>query len=369
MSSLEQDDADKQLRQAVPWVSDPDNRDEQTRRLQEDVIEAAKRLERESGELPAPRTAGASTSIAFRVPVARIRADESTPEDRARKIWAELKPQFVTPQEKSSLSIVTMAAGLFSAMAVSATVALMVVHFVHIPPTGGDLAGEERAPKGDSRIASTLGDLARFSDAQAKMTHPEEPAVAPETLLTSVAPNDNTPPKAPAAAPQQSAKLEPARPEPAAPASGPAPTVNAVPEPRPASPPPQAASPPPQTALPAPQAVSPPPQPASPLPQTASPAPQAASPLPPEEAASLLKRGQDLLAAGDIASARLMLTLVAEAGNAEACVILAGTFDPTVLAKLRAVGVQGDPAKARAWYGRATELGSKEAGQRLQAMR
>jgi TPR repeat protein len=69
---------------------------------------------------------------------------------------------------------------------------------------------------------------------------------------------------------------------------------------------------------------------------------------------SLLKRGQDLLAAGDIASARLMLTLVAEAGNAEASFILAGTFDPTMLAKLRAVGVQGDPAKARAWYARAS---------------
>ena len=40
MSSPNQDDADKQLQQAVPWVSDPHNReqrDEQTRRLQEEV--------------------------------------------------------------------------------------------------------------------------------------------------------------------------------------------------------------------------------------------------------------------------------------------------------------------------------------------
>jgi TPR repeat protein len=83
----------------------------------------------------------------------------------------------------------------------------------------------------------------------------------------------------------------------------------------------------------------------------------------------MLKRGRDLIASGDIASARLMLTLVAEGGNAEAAFALAGTFDPTVLANLRAIGVQGDPAKARTWYARAAELGSLEARQRLQALR
>jgi TPR repeat protein len=72
---------------------------------------------------------------------------------------------------------------------------------------------------------------------------------------------------------------------------------------------------------------------------------------------------------GDIASARLLLTLVAESGNPEACFILAGTFDPAVLAHLRAIGVRGDPAKARAWYARAAELGSLQARQRLQALR
>jgi TPR repeat protein len=80
----------------------------------------------------------------------------------------------------------------------------------------------------------------------------------------------------------------------------------------------------------------------------------------------LLKRGQDLIAAGDIASARLMLTHLAEAGDAEASFTLAGTFDAAVLAKLRVVGVQPDPAKARAWYARAAEQGSLEAKQRLQ---
>jgi hypothetical protein len=341
MSSRDQDDADKQLQQAVPWVSDPNNqeqRDEQTRRLQEDVIEAAKRLERGSGLLPAQQPADARTAVGFRLSAPRARRDEASPEDRAQQIWAELKPQFILRQEKSGLSVLTIAAGLLGAMAVSAIVALAVVNVVHYSTVysnvRADLPGEERAAKGDSRAAATLGELARFSEAQAKMTHIDEPVVPPETLLGSVPPNDIAAPKTPAAATPLSAKVEPARPEIVTPAASPVPTVNAVPESRPASP-----------------------------------QPQTASPLPQDEVAPLLKRGQDLLAAGDIASARLMLTLVAEAGNAEACVILAGTFDPAVLAKLRAVGVQGDPEKARAWYARAAELGSQEARQRLQALR
>src|SRR5262249_13025733 len=110
--------------------------------------------------------------------------------------------------------------------------------------------------------------------------------------------------------------------------------------------------------------------PASPVPAaSASPKAQPASPLPPDEIASLLKRGRDLIAAGDIASARRMLTLVADAGSAEGCFILAGTYDPAVLAGRRTIGVPGDAVKARAWYERASELGSLEARQRLQALR
>jgi len=336
MSSLDKDDADKQLQQAVPWVSDPHNReqrDEQTRRLQEEVVEAAKRLEREPVELPSQLPAETRTAVSFRLATARIRKDDASPEDRARQIWAELKPEFISPPQ-DGLRVASLVMAALGAMAVSAMVALVVVNIVHVPTTGADLAGEERAARGDSQSAATLGDLAKFSAAQAKMTHTDEPAVPAETLLASAPPNDIAAPKYPAAVTPQSVKVEPARPEIAAPAPSPVPTVNAVPEPRPASP-----------------------------------VPQPASPLPQDEMVSLLKRGQDLLAAGDIASARLMLTLVAEAGNAEASFILAGTFDPTMLAKLRAVGVQGDPAKARAWYARAAELGSLEARQRLQALR
>lgn len=328
MSSLDQDEADKQLQKAVPWVSDPHDpkqRDEQTRRLQEEVIEAARRLESELVELPSQPSAGPRSVVDFHLPAPRVRKEAPSSEDRARKIWAELKPQFVAPQERAGVSGLVMVAGLTGAMAISAIVATIVVNVFPHPAIIADLAGEERAAKGDSRAAATLGDLTRFSEAQAKMTRTDEPIVPPETLLASAPPNEIAAPPATISPPP--VRVEPARPEVATPAANPAPVANAVPE------------------------------------------PPSASPLPQDEVASLLKRGQDLLAVGDIASARLLLTLVAESGNPEACFILAGTFDPAVLAHLRAIGVRGDPAKARAWYARAAELGSLQARQRLQALR
>jgi TPR repeat protein len=96
------------------------------------------------------------------------------------------------------------------------------------------------------------------------------------------------------------------------------------------------------------------------------PEPRPADSLSRDEIASLLRRGQDMIATGDIASGRLFLTRAALAGDAEASLALAGTYDPAVLANLKAVGVQPDLAKARAWYTRAAEQGSQEAKMRLQ---
>lgn len=97
---------------------------------------------------------------------------------------------------------------------------------------------------------------------------------------------------------------------------------------------------------------------------TGSPAPAAASALTKNEISEMLKRGRDLIGAGDVASARLVLAHVAEL-DAEASLVLAGTYDAASLSNLKAVGVAPDPAKARAWYARAAELGSLEARQRL----
>jgi hypothetical protein len=340
MRTPDEDDNDKQLQRAVPWVTDPQNReqrDKETRRLEEDVLEAAKRLERESAGFSPQLPAVPRTKAEFRLAEARLRGDaesgrredNESGEDRARRIWSELKPQFVPQPTRDGLPRLVMVAGFLAAMALSATAAMVVVSIVPPPTTSADVTGvehapknEERAPKGNSFAAATLGDLAKVSEAQAKM-RVDEPAVPAETLLAAAAPNDIAAPKpsGPTSPPPANAIIEPARPEIATPAPSPVPAASASPT------------------------------------------------LPPAEVASLLKRGRDLIASGDIAGARLMLTLVAESGSAEAAFVLAGTFDPDVLANLRAIGVQGDPTKARTWYTRAAELGSLEARQRLQALR
>jgi hypothetical protein len=84
-----------------------------------------------------------------------------------------------------------------------------------------------------------------------------------------------------------------------------------------------------------------------------------------EEIAILLKRGQDFLANGDIAAARLLLRRAAEAGSAEAALELGTTFDQVTLQRLGAIGAMADPAQARQWYQRAAELGSSAASQQL----
>ncbi len=99
-------------------------------------------------------------------------------------------------------------------------------------------------------------------------------------------------------------------------------------------------------------------------------APKALSiqPIDPEQAAVLMKRGQDALRAGDIVTARLAFGRVADAGNADAALALAATYDAGYLAKQNVIGVVGDEVKARAWYQRAIELGSTEAKTMLARM-
>src|SRR5262249_28614771 len=158
--------------------------------------------------------------------------------------------------------------------------------------------------------------------------------------------------------------------------AGPASEIAVAKPPAPeAAPPPVREVVPPPAAKPAPPpeikpaAVETPPPPAAPPPAAAAEPPPAAVSLSQDEIASLLKRGRELIAAGDIASARLVLTHLADAGVAEASFTLAGTFDPTVLETMRIVGMRADPAKARLWYSRAAEQGSIEAKQHLQALR
>jgi len=108
--------------------------------------------------------------------------------------------------------------------------------------------------------------------------------------------------------------------------------------------------------------------PADPPAPSAAPQPPILRALDREEITMLVKRSETLIAQGDIAAARLMLTRAAEAGDARAALVLAGTFDPDILRKLGVLGVAGDPGQARTWYTKAAEYGSGEASRRLEQL-
>jgi hypothetical protein len=87
-----------------------------------------------------------------------------------------------------------------------------------------------------------------------------------------------------------------------------------------------------------------------------------------DDIARLLEQGKSYLSDGDIASARLLLRRAAEAGSAEAALVLGSTFDPRAIARLGAIGVSGDLQKARKWYRKAAQLGSPIAARQLASL-
>jgi hypothetical protein len=87
-----------------------------------------------------------------------------------------------------------------------------------------------------------------------------------------------------------------------------------------------------------------------------------------EEIAHLLKRGEELVAAGQLGPARLVLQRAAEAGDSDAAFALAITYDPILVRARVVIGVAPDNAMARAWYEKAKELGSMDASRRLEAI-
>jgi hypothetical protein len=87
-----------------------------------------------------------------------------------------------------------------------------------------------------------------------------------------------------------------------------------------------------------------------------------------EEIAFLLKRGKDLIAAGDLAAARLVLQRAADANDVEATLALAATYDPYVLRELKVYSFAGDAGMARTWYEKAKQLGSSAALRRLEML-
>jgi len=362
-SPTRDDDADKPIMPASPWAADEERQDE-TLRLQEEVIAAAQKLERqsiereswvsieresreqESRELASRELAsreqesrGLPQGLAFlertplqletarpRFELARLQSENRfSLQESPRGLWAPTLDPISMPaplQEKFGLPGPGLVVGFVGAIGVAAAVALVIVRAIQFAPASPEFSAEPGAGKNRS-FAAVADNLPRIAAAETKVQPGNLAAAATASVLATVPPDVAlakpsvmTPPPAPTV--EAATRAEPAQPEPAKP------SASVIPDPRPAD------------------------------------------NMSRDDVASLLKRGQDLVAGGDIASGRLFLTRAAQAGNTEAALALGGTFDAAVLANLRAVGVQPDPAKARAWYMRAAEQGSVEAKLRLQ---
>jgi hypothetical protein len=198
-----------------------------------------------------------------------------------------------------------------------------------VPPAGIATASQET--KSPILSIAALSGLAQIGSAQAKVQPDAAIGASASAVLAASQANTaiGTAPQAPAVAPMLTAAV--------------------------AAPPTAAESAPPRAPAMSPAAAPPPPA-------------RAAVAFAREEVAALMKRSRGLLVAGDIPSARLILTRLADGGEAEASLLLAGTFDPAELARLHVIGAEPDVAQARAWYAKAAEQGSPEGSRRLQQL-
>lgn len=199
-----------------------------------------------------------------------------------------------------------------------------------------------------------------------------DPSVAPSPAPSPRAPAaevlaPDTPPVATAQAPRiEAAPGVEATPEMAMPATvlpaedGGSPDVPAMTRQRPGATAEEAAPAPAQPEPPAPVA-------AAPAPIDVLPAPQASDAIvsaPAGSVSSLVQRGDEYLLSGDIAAARLYYERAAEAGDTQAMLALAQTYDAVLLQKSGARGIRPDPERARHWYAKAAETRAAPSVQR-----
>lgn len=88
-----------------------------------------------------------------------------------------------------------------------------------------------------------------------------------------------------------------------------------------------------------------------------------------EKARDLRLQGEERLAVGDVSSARMFFKRAADGGDAQAAVAMGATYDPRLFAALKVHGMSPDREIARKWYQRATDLGSKDAFERIEALK
>ena len=70
----------------------------------------------------------------------------------------------------------------------------------------------------------------------------------------------------------------------------------------------------------------------------------------------LIAKGEAILRASDLATARLYFRRAAEAGDMRGALGMARSFDSEVLKELRLFGVRADASQAQEWYARARKL-------------
>jgi len=88
-----------------------------------------------------------------------------------------------------------------------------------------------------------------------------------------------------------------------------------------------------------------------------------------QRAQGFVKKGEELMGAGNVEAARLFYERAADAGLAQGALALAATFDPDELVRRQVVGgLRPDPAAAKRWYERARELGADEADEPLRRL-
>jgi hypothetical protein len=87
-----------------------------------------------------------------------------------------------------------------------------------------------------------------------------------------------------------------------------------------------------------------------------------------DDIARLLKRGEALLAGGEIAAARAVFRRLADNGESQAAFALAETYEQSTIERLGARGLVADKVMAQMWYERAKDLGSTEAQRRLEVL-
>lgn len=175
--------------------------------------------------------------------------------------------------------------------------------------------------------------------------HPVETPAKPTTVATAPVPSPISP--APVAPP---------------PTTPPADSIAARPAPASVAAPAASSEPPPSTV-----AADPADKPPAEI-VASNPAPTPAPAADPRQADALLARGDDLLATGDVAAARLFYQRAAELGSAAAATAVGQTYDPGVLELLRVRGARGDVQVAAEWYRKAIAAGDRQAEIRLKRL-